>query len=113
MSKNHIKEDKNNNTHSIVKLGTCCKPWILLLIVSRLLKDIILDFSLIATPRNHPTTPIALESTSVKHKYMNMFSPIFKALNKNIKVFVDAMACINAMQFEIEKHWKKTHKNHL
>jgi hypothetical protein len=44
---------------------------------------------------------------------MNMFSPIFKALNKNIKVFVDAMACINAMQFEIEKHWKKTHKNHL
>lgn len=65
--KEHVNQgQKQQHPHSIVKLGTCYKPQILLLVVSRLLKDIILDSSLKATPRKQPTTPIALESTSVK-----------------------------------------------
>jgi hypothetical protein len=39
-----------------------------------------------------------------------VFSPILKALDKNIKVLVDAMQRINVMQVESEKHRSKIQK---
>ncbi len=59
------------------------------------------------TPTNKSTTPLVLGITCVKCKRSNVFSPILKALDKNIKVLVDAMQRINVMQVESEKHRSK------
>jgi hypothetical protein len=40
-----------------------------------------------------------------------VISPILEALNKNNKVFIVAMECINAMQLDIDKRKNKVHKN--
>jgi hypothetical protein len=69
-------------------------------------KTVILDYPCIK-PINKPTTPLVHESTNVKCKRSNVFSPILEILNKSSKVLVDAMEHINVMHLEIEKHGSK------
>ncbi len=54
-------------------------------------KTVILDSPSITTLINKPTTPLVLKSASVKHKKSNVFSPILEVLDKNSKMFVDAI----------------------
>jgi hypothetical protein len=53
------------------------------------------------------TTLVAPRNTRVKCKRTNMFSQVIDATNKNIKVVMEAMDCINFMQLEIEKRCMK------
>jgi hypothetical protein len=57
-----------------------------------------------------PTTPIAPWSTRVKHKRSNIFSPDIEATNKNNKVMVEAINCLNTPQLEIEDRRNKLYR---
>jgi hypothetical protein len=73
-------------------------------------KIMILDSPSTITPlvfTNKLTIPLAPKNTCVKHKRPNVFSPILEALDKNNKMFVDAMECISVTQLKIEKHHSK------
>jgi len=56
---------------------------------------------------------MALWSPNDKCKWTNVISLILEALNKNDKVFVVVMECINAMQLDIDKRRNKVQKNQL
>jgi hypothetical protein len=60
-------------------------------------------------PTSQPSTtiPIALGSTRIKQKWLNMFSLVIDALNKNTKVVMEMIDRIYFVQLEIEECYMK------
>jgi hypothetical protein len=58
-------------------------------------KIMILDFPSTRTHVKKSITPLVPNSTIVKCKRSNVFSPILEVLDKNNRVLVDVMECIN------------------
>jgi hypothetical protein len=55
------------------------------------------------TTSSHPTTPMAFESIRIKHKRLNIFSPIIEVINNNNKSIIETMEHMNITQLDIKK----------